>query len=92
MDDKDGEKFDDFLTDIKVLSKNCNFCNQCYPSMLRDRIVGGIKDDHTRQKLLADPKLTLQKAEETCRAVKKADEGMTHLRMDKQGESIQYVS
>ena len=89
---EDGEKFDDFLTDIKVLSKNCNFCNQCYPSMLRDRIVGGIKDDHTRQKLLADPKLTPQKAEEMCRAVEKAEEGMTHLRKDKQGESIQYVS
>ena len=33
---EDGEKFDDFLTDIKVLRKNCNFCNQCYPSMLRE--------------------------------------------------------
>ena len=60
--------------------------------MLRDRIVGGIKDDHTRQKLLANPKLTLQKAEETCRAVEKAEERMTNLRKDSQGESIQYVS
>ena len=30
-----------------------------FKSMLRDRIVGGIKDDQTRQKLLADPKFTL---------------------------------
>ena len=50
---EEEEKFDDFLTDIKVLSKNCNFCIQCYPSMLRDSIVGGIRDDRTRQKLLA---------------------------------------
>ena len=65
---EDGEKFDEYLTEIKLLSKNCNFCNQCYESLLRDRIVGGIKCDITRQKLLLEKDLTLKKAEEICRA------------------------
>ena len=68
----DGEKFDDFLTDLKILSKNCNFCDDCYPGLLRDRIVGGIQDDKIRQSLLADNKLTLEKAEHLCRAGEKA--------------------
>ena len=26
---EDGEAFDDFLTELKVLRKNCNFCTYC---------------------------------------------------------------
>jgi len=58
---EEEEKFDDFLTDIKVLSKNCKFCIQCYPSILRDHIVGGIRYDRIRQKLLADLSLRSKK-------------------------------
>ena len=38
---EEGECFDDFLTEVKLLSKNCNFCNtdDCFGSLLRDRIV-----------------------------------------------------
>ena len=48
-----GKKFDDFLTDIKNLSKNCNFCATCYEGLIRDRIVGGINDSRVRRKLLS---------------------------------------
>ena len=34
---QEGELFDDFLTDIKTLSKNCNFCATCYDGLIRDR-------------------------------------------------------
>ena len=27
---QDGEMFDDFLTEIKLLSKDCNFCDTCH--------------------------------------------------------------
>ena len=43
--------------------------------MLSDIIMRGIKDGHICQKLLADPKLTLEKAEEICLAAAKAEEG-----------------
>ena len=74
-DQDDGECCDDFITDIKHLSKNCNFCDTCGPSLIRDRIVGGIKDSSLRQKLLSDPDLDLKKAEDQCRAKEKAVEG-----------------
>eukprot|EP00794_Sanderia_malayensis_P002412 gene2412-2781_t len=76
----DGEKFDDFLTDLKILSKNCNFCHICYPGLLRSRIVGGIQDDKIRHSLLVDNKLTLEKAKHLCRAGEKAVEGRSTLK------------
>ena len=74
-DQQDGEPFDDFLTEIKILSKNCNFCQTCHDGLIRDRIVGGIQDPSLRQKLLSDDKLSLKKCEEACRAREKAKEG-----------------
>ena len=61
---QDGEKFDDFLTELKVLATNCNFCVTCYPGLLRDRIVGGIQSDHVRKLLLAEKNLTFETAVE----------------------------
>ena len=52
---EEGESFDDFLTDLKILSKNCNFCDACHDGIIRDRIVAGIRDSAMRQKLLSTP-------------------------------------
>ena len=72
---EEGESFDDFLTELKVLLKNCNFCANCVDGILRDRIVAGVRDSSLRQKLLSDPALTLKKAEDACRAKEKAIQG-----------------
>ena len=71
---QDGEKFDEFLTDIIILSKNCNFCNTCHSGMIRDRIVGGVNDDELRRKMLAEKDLTESKATELGRSHERADE------------------
>ena len=55
---QEGEKFD-FLTEITLLSKNCNFCDACYPSLLRDRTVGGIFSNEVK-KILSEKDLTLE--------------------------------
>lgn len=70
-----GECFDDFITTLKTLSKNCGFCDNCHNSLIRDRIVAGTSDESVRRKLLADPKLTLKQAEDICRSHEKAIEG-----------------
>ena len=69
---EEGEKFDDFLTEIKLLSKNCKFYDACYPSLVRDRTVSGIFSDEVREKLLSEKDLTLEKAMEICRSKEKA--------------------
>ena len=39
---EEGEPFDDFVRDIKILSKKRNYCKQQYPGNLRDQIVAGV--------------------------------------------------
>ena len=81
---EDGEKFDEFLTDLKILSRNCNFCENCHNSLIRDRIVAGVNDDTLKQKLLARDSLTLEKAENMCRAHEKAKEGVDQINDQKE--------
>ena len=69
-------------TELKTLSSNCAFCNNCFPSILRDRIVSGINDDVVRKYLLAEDKLTLDKAIDICRSYEVADQGMETLRTE----------
>ena len=73
---EEGEAFDDYLTELKLLSRNCNYCHSCYPGILRDRIIAGIQSDGVRKKLLSENKSTLEKATNICRASEKASEGM----------------
>ena len=57
------EPFDNFVTDLKLLVKNCGY--EKPDEMVRDRIVFGIKSRKTREKLLqVGSDLTLRKAVE----------------------------
>ena len=77
---QDGEKFDEFLTEIIILSKNCNFCNgECYSKNIRDQILEGVNNDDLKQKLMAENQLTETKAKEMSRAHEKAIEGVAVL-------------
>ena len=62
-----GETIDQYVTDLKTKVKSCEF-GTLTDSLIRDRIVCGIIDDHTRSRLLREPDLTLQKALDICRA------------------------
>src|SRR6185436_6949946 len=46
-----GESFDTFFTDLRKLVRTCDY-STLEDSILRDRIVIGIRDDATRKKLL----------------------------------------
>lgn len=66
-DQKDGESFDSFLMDIKILVKSCEF-GDATEVMLRDRIVMGIADKSMQTKLLGEKNLTYDLAVEKCRS------------------------
>ena len=44
------ETIDNFVAELKTLAKTCNFCNCLRDSLIRDRIVLGIKDEPTTKK------------------------------------------
>lgn len=63
---EEGETFDHFATDLKKLVKSCEFHET--DSMVRDRIVFGIRSKALQEKLLQMDKLDLEKATKVCRA------------------------
>ena len=68
------ESFDTYLTDLRNLMKSCNFCNCLRDTLLRDRIVMGIRSQDTRKKLLEIPNLTLDICINTVRVNKDSGE------------------
>ena len=62
------ESLETFITDLKALAMSCNF-GELQDSLIRDRIVCGVKDARLREKLLITQDLSLDKAIETACAV-----------------------
>jgi len=62
-----GETFDAFMAAIRRLARSCEF-GALEESILRDRIVIGLRDDATRRKLLQPRKLDLALAVDICKA------------------------
>ena len=61
------ESVDCFVVELKTLAKTCNFCDCLRDSLIRDRIVLGIKDEQTTKKLLRIRDLTLNRCIDICR-------------------------
>ena len=62
-----GETIEDYIADLRKLANTCQF-DQLEDSLIRDRIVVGIRDDATRRRLLQQKKLTLSEAIDICKA------------------------
>ena len=73
----EGESFDDFATRLRDLSRDCGFCDQCRDSLIRDRIVVGLRDPTTIKRLCAVPLLSLQQATQICRSEEAATRDVT---------------
>ena len=63
---KDGESFDTYLTDLRNKIRDCEY-GDLEDSLLRDRIVGGVRDETLREKLLQTEKLDITKCMDLCR-------------------------
>ncbi|GFO22882.1 hypothetical protein PoB_004938700 [Plakobranchus ocellatus] len=55
------ETFDQYVTDLKNLAKNCKFGN-LQDELIRDKIVCGIANEKIKERLLREDTLTLDKA------------------------------
>ena len=65
---KSNEPFEDYVATLRTLMKTCNFSDDMKDSQLRDRIVLGIRNQSTRERLLQEAELTLQACIDKCRA------------------------
>ena len=62
-----NESVDAYVTALRTLAKTCNF-GALEDSLIRDRIVIGVKDNQARKKLLQVSKLTLKDCIDICRS------------------------
>ena len=62
-----GENIDAFVTDLKNKANLCEL-STLKDSLIRDRIVCGIRSDEIRARLLRDPDLMLEKVIDPCQA------------------------
>ena len=58
---KEGESFDDFVTQLKNLSTDCEF-GELKDSLIRDAIIIGVSDNRLHEHLLSEPLLSLDNA------------------------------
>ena len=70
---REGEQFQTFLSDIRNKAAQCNF-GDLHDELLRDRIVSGLRYDSVRKHLLRDSNLTLAKAIQTCQIYESSEQ------------------
>ena len=51
---QEGESMDVFLADLRILMKTFRYFPKCEPSILRDRIILGIRSNDIRDDLAAE--------------------------------------
>ena len=73
------ESVDSFVAELRNLAKTCNFCDCLRDSLIRDRIVLGIKNEQTTKKLLRMRDLTLNCCIDVCRSEEVAELQMKSL-------------
>ena len=74
-----GESADSFVTALRNLAKNCNFCECMRDSLLRDRVIMGIIDNDLRKRLLQMPDLTINLCIDMCRAYEATENRMRYM-------------
>ena len=65
---KEDESIDHYVSALRALANSCNFCQCLHDSLIRDKIVFGIKEPALRKRLLHERKLTLEKAIDICKS------------------------
>ena len=67
---EEGELIEHFLADIQQMIKNCNYCvcATCKDSILKDKIVLGVRNATQQTKLLKMSDLSLNRAIDMCKA------------------------
>jgi transposase InsO family protein len=85
------EPIDDYVSSLKELAKTCNFCDCMKDSLLRDKIVLGIRDNSTRKILLQKRQLSLTNVIDICRGAEATQHQLKSLGCDKQPESVNKV-
>ena len=88
---KEGESFDDFVTQLKKLSADREF-GEFKDSLIRDVIIIGVSDNRLRERLLREPSLSLDNAIKYGQATEETKHHAKILQLDSASQtSVQQV-
>ena len=87
----EGESVADFVAALRNLAEHCEY-GDTLETMLRDRIVCGIRDEKIQRRLLVEKKLTFLKAYEIATAMEVTMKNMTVLQESKESESVNKIT
>lgn len=79
------QSIDEFVTELKTKARDCGF-GALNESLIRDRIVGGIRSDKLRQKLLRTRDLNLATCINICHAEEEAVKQLTKMTLNTTSE------
>ena len=69
-----GESISAYVTELRVIAKNCALEEITPDEILRDRLVLGVRDEKVRQRLLRINDLALSKAIDICKAAEQTSQ------------------
>lgn len=73
------ESIDAYVACLRSLAQTCGFCECLADSLLRDRIVLGVKNNNLRKRLLQERKLDLKKCIDICRSSEAASSQLKNI-------------
>ena len=79
---RQGESVATYVSELRVLAEHCHVTD--LEEMLRDRLVCGISDDKTQNRLLSEAKLTYKKALEIAQSQETAAQNLKELKSSPQ--------
>ena len=80
-DQEPNESLDAYVTALRTLAKTCNF-GVLENSLIRDRIVIGVRDHQARKKLLQVSKLTLKECIDICRSYETSSQQLKEINQE----------
>lgn len=77
-DQKEGQAIDEYVTELRIKVRDCGF-ESLTDSLIRDRIVCGIRSNQLREKLLKTRDLNLATCVQICRAEEEASKQVNRM-------------
>ena len=77
-----GESISAYVTELRVIAKNCAPEEITPDEILRDRLVLGVRDEKVRERLLRINDLTLSKAIDICKAAEQTSQQLKLIATD----------
>lgn len=87
---KETETIDEYINDLRRLSSNCEF-GTLTDSLIKDRIVLGVRDRALKDRLLRENNLDLKKATDICKASEQARKHLEEIDLKYKNKEVDAV-